>query len=623
MVQPRTPTSAAGGRPSTSTAMDVPHQNSTILPSDRRATGLSTASSAMSFGSIPSGTWDVSFHGSCPRCHHWHNKMTLRLSRLPGVYNGVRCEKCSYKWFGLGGNSTHTSLVSQQTRTLTFASDLSGYASTGSPGDATAGTSALVTRLHSMGALASPFITNCSVPQMPENDQEGEARPPSRLRAYMSPSSGRDASSLLSKHSSRSSRGRREQAQPPEQVDPASGPGQAQGDTGKDSPKTRGLTTRIKGKLKAVLFRLRQVKAIRRARRRASCNSVETSRATTTENSRPLSVSTKQSRHTNRQALPSQHNQTPTLPPQSPAEVAPGPLLRRQSAPEPGLQPRSLRSDLHGEDSYQKPFSLEKRPRDPQRDEHIHEIRRAKTIAAQRNRCECPVDCYCKRPTSSLIPDNPLTDRASLVGLDLAQPQGPYISRHSTDLAGIGSHFLSHHPNISETGFSMSSAGSVRGRSQSRRGRDPAWRRSNATWSSQTTTAYADSDAGSSTATRSSFPRSDLLHISNPLRARIPSPLASPTNPHGFLDDQDDHVPRRSESVSSADEEFHFADRSPDGIPSVSPIQEAASGGSARVSTISMSNDYDHEDERFRVSVDTHHSSSSQLHGPLNSHPVM
>lgn len=622
MVQPRTPTSAAGGRPSTSTAMDIPHQNSSILPSDRRATELSTASSAMSFGSIPSGTWDVSFHGSCPRCHHWHNKMTLRLSRLPGVYNGVRCEKCSYKWFGLGGNSTHTSLVSQQTRTLTFASDLSGYASTTSPGDATAGTSALVTRLHSMGALASPFITNCSVPQMPENDQEGEARPASRLRAYISPSSGRDASSLLSKHSSRSSRGRREQAQPPEQVDPASGPGQAQGDTGKDSPKIRGLTTRIKGKLKAVLFRLRQVKAIRRARRRASCNSVETSRATTTENSRPLSVSTKQSRHTNRQALPSQHNQTPILSPQSPAEAAPRPLLRRQSAPEPELQPRSLRSD-HGEHSYQKPFSLEKRPTDPQRDEHIQEIRRAKTIAAQRSRCECPVDCYCKRPTSSLIPDNPLTDRASLVGLDLAQPQGPYISRHSTDLAGIGSHFLSHHPNISETGFSMSSAGSVRGRSQSRRGRDPVWRRSNATWSSQTTTAYADSDAGSSTATRSSFPRPDLLNISNPLRARIPSPLASPTNPHGFLEDEDGHVPRRSESVSSVDEEFHFAERSPDGIPSVSPIQETASGGSARVSTISISNDYDHEDERFRVSVDTHHSSRSQLHGPLNSHPVM
>ncbi|OJD29888.1 serine threonine-protein kinase prp4 [Diplodia corticola] len=558
--------------------------------------------------------------------------MTLRLSRLPGVYNGVRCENCSYKWFGLGGNSTHTSLVSQQTRTLTFASDLSGYASTAPTGDATAGTSALVTRLHSMGALGSPFITNCSIPQMPEdNHEQVEARPPSRLRAYIPPSLGRHASSL-SKHSSRSSRARREQPQQSGQADPASHPGQAHQGTDKSGSKIRGLTTRVKGKLKAVLFRLRQVKAIRRARRRTSCQSVDTSRATTTENSRPLSVSPKESRSTNHQALPNQQGQASMSTPRSPAGIAPRALSRRQSAPEPGSQPRNFGSDRHGEEAYQKPFSLEKRPGDPESNERIQEIRRAKTISAQQTRCECSMDCYCKRPTSSLVPDNPLTDRDSLAGLDLAQSSGSHISRDSRDLIGIGSHFLNHHPNISEAGFSMSSAGSIRGRSQTRRGREISWRRSNATWGSQASTAYADSDAGSSTATRSSFPRSDLLHIATtPRRTHIPSPLASPTNLNGFLDHDNEHTPRRPESISSADEDYSLSERAPDGIPSVSPIQEAASGGSARVSTISMSSDYGYRGESVRVSIDApevggtgqSNYSSSQPHGPLNSHPAM
>ncbi|KAF4301398.1 hypothetical protein GTA08_BOTSDO11489 [Botryosphaeria dothidea] len=538
--------------------MDASRQNPRASAPDRRATNLSTASSAMSFGSLPSGTWDVRFHGSCPRCHHWHNKMTLRLSRLPGVYNGVRCENCSYKWFGLGGNSTHTSLVSQQTRTLTFASEFSGQASTGLSEDSNAGASTLITRLHSMSAVGSPFLTTCTVPQRQEDNHDqprDDQRPTSRLRAHLSSSSGRDTRPL-SKHSSRSSRNKKEHAQQADQAGPALGAAQTQEQATNDTPAIRGFP-KVKAKLKAILSRLRITKILRRARRRASCQSVNTTPATTTENN-------------------------------------------------------------------------------PERDAYIRGIRRAKTDAAQRDRCECPDDCHCKRPSSSLIPDNPLSDRASLYHLDLAQPSvEPRISRHSADLAHIGSHFLSQLPNISEPGLSVSSGGSIRGRSQSRRGRDNFWRRSNATWESSGTTAYTASEAGSSTPRRTSFQHQELLPVSNHLRPRVPSPLASPTNINGFLDGEEEQDRRRSGSVSSVDDDYQCSERAGDGIPSVSPIQETASGGSAAVSMISMDGHHAHEEERVGVSENvaeenedeeqshaSHRSSRSHLTGPLNSHPI-
>ncbi|KAL1630273.1 hypothetical protein SLS56_005098 [Neofusicoccum ribis] len=592
----------------------------------------------MSFGTLPTGTWDVRFHGSCPRCHHWHNRMTLRLSRLPGVYNGVRCENCSYKWFGLGGNSTHTSLVSQQTRTLTFASDFSGRASSGPPIDGSAGAATLITRLHSMSAVGSPYLTTCTVPQRqddnPDDQDHDDPRPTSRLRAHLSSSSGRD-NKPLSKNSSRSSRGKKEPPRPSDQAGLALGPGSTHEEGIDTASEKRSISERLRAKLRDILSRLRRVK--RRARRRASCHSMDTSRATTTENNRPLPISTKQPRHKDGQAQPSQQDQAVVPSPRSTGEpdvFVPRPPSRRQSAPEPRTS--NSRSDNHGDGAYQKPFSYEKQPSDPGRDEQIRAIRRAKTMAAQQSRCECPVDCYCKRPTSSLIPDNPLTDRASLYHLDLAQPSlETRISRHSEDLAYIGSHLnFSQIPNISEPGLSMSSNGSVRGRSQSRRGRENLWRRSNATWESQATTAYTDSDAGSSTARRSTFARQDLLPVATSPRPRVPSPLASPTNINGFTEGEDHG--RRSESVSSLDEDYQHSERATDGFPSVSPIQETASGGSAPVSMIFVDDDPVHDEDRLRISVDVpeegednaqpnhinYGPSSHQPGGPLSSHPI-
>ncbi len=75
--------------------------------------------------SIPSGSFEIKLHGSCPRCHHWHDKFLVRLSRRSQAYTRVSCQHCSRPMFGLGGNSTRTSLLSQYTRTGSNLSQLS------------------------------------------------------------------------------------------------------------------------------------------------------------------------------------------------------------------------------------------------------------------------------------------------------------------------------------------------------------------------------------------------------------------------------------------------------------------------------------------------------------------
>ena len=107
-------TSVPMSAPLPAPASQIPPGSHFIAPHLGRQ-GTESTTSSMPFSQVPVGSWDTSLHGSCPRCHHWHNKVTLRVSRNPGVFNGVRCEKCAHKWFGIGGNSTHTSLASQET----------------------------------------------------------------------------------------------------------------------------------------------------------------------------------------------------------------------------------------------------------------------------------------------------------------------------------------------------------------------------------------------------------------------------------------------------------------------------------------------------------------------------
>lgn len=66
---------------------------------------------------VPSGAFAIALHGSCSHCHHWHDRIRLHLSHRFQPFTLVRCHHCRGKWFGLGGDSTHISLLSQQTRT--------------------------------------------------------------------------------------------------------------------------------------------------------------------------------------------------------------------------------------------------------------------------------------------------------------------------------------------------------------------------------------------------------------------------------------------------------------------------------------------------------------------------
>ncbi len=59
---------------------------------------------------------DLPLHMTCCKCHHWHNKHKLHLSKDPDELMTARCEKCRHKMFGLGNNSTQSTFASQETQ---------------------------------------------------------------------------------------------------------------------------------------------------------------------------------------------------------------------------------------------------------------------------------------------------------------------------------------------------------------------------------------------------------------------------------------------------------------------------------------------------------------------------
>lgn len=75
-----------------------------------------SASTRSSQGSQTS-VFETTFHGACPRCHRWYHKVTLRLFKNPRKHKRFRCTnpRCRRLLFGLGGTSTQTTLVSQET----------------------------------------------------------------------------------------------------------------------------------------------------------------------------------------------------------------------------------------------------------------------------------------------------------------------------------------------------------------------------------------------------------------------------------------------------------------------------------------------------------------------------
>jgi DNA-directed RNA polymerase subunit M/transcription elongation factor TFIIS len=120
--------------------------------SSRRGTASSVSSDL--YQPLPVGHWLLRFHGSCPRCHHLHNavKIKVEVSHDDRKVNHVRCDKCRQKWLALGGrNSTQISLLS----TLTTTPD---------PVESEV-RNALINMVKSATAVASPVLSD--IPEVP------------------------------------------------------------------------------------------------------------------------------------------------------------------------------------------------------------------------------------------------------------------------------------------------------------------------------------------------------------------------------------------------------------------------------------------------------------------------
>ncbi|KAF2873947.1 hypothetical protein BDV95DRAFT_317228 [Massariosphaeria phaeospora] len=85
----------------------------------RRHHSVSTASSSK-YIPIPPGHYILPFHGSCPRCHHYHKAVEIRIKihEDPSRTSHIHCEACQAKWLSFGGHNTCISLLSTQTAEL-------------------------------------------------------------------------------------------------------------------------------------------------------------------------------------------------------------------------------------------------------------------------------------------------------------------------------------------------------------------------------------------------------------------------------------------------------------------------------------------------------------------------
>ena len=62
-----------------------------------------------------SWTANIPYHGSCPKCHHFHINHSFSFRIDPGTHTRLCCERCGHFMFGLGGTSIQSSLASVET----------------------------------------------------------------------------------------------------------------------------------------------------------------------------------------------------------------------------------------------------------------------------------------------------------------------------------------------------------------------------------------------------------------------------------------------------------------------------------------------------------------------------
>ncbi|KAH8728160.1 hypothetical protein GQ44DRAFT_769677 [Phaeosphaeriaceae sp. PMI808] len=85
------------------------------FPEIRQPVRRYTSSSNGTYSPLPPGRWTLDIHGNCPRCHHHHNSVQVKVKVTPDVshVSHVHCEKCNETWAAFGGrNTTRISLLS-------------------------------------------------------------------------------------------------------------------------------------------------------------------------------------------------------------------------------------------------------------------------------------------------------------------------------------------------------------------------------------------------------------------------------------------------------------------------------------------------------------------------------
>jgi hypothetical protein len=144
-------TSAPGERSARGASPDAPSRPLTPPGApwnfQRQFTGSSAGT--LSLSDFPPGYHKIRVHGSCPNCKHLHRTATIRISLNPLVFNGVRCENCHKRWFGIGGNSSHASFASVETLPREDWNDTP---------DHTALRDALLVNLRSLSAIGVPTL---------------------------------------------------------------------------------------------------------------------------------------------------------------------------------------------------------------------------------------------------------------------------------------------------------------------------------------------------------------------------------------------------------------------------------------------------------------------------------
>ena len=111
----------------------------------------------------------ITLHGSCASCHHWFNRSLITITPQASNAQIVCCTNCRKRFFGLGGNSTHTSFNSQST----IAQGPGKFASLTSPPSR---------RLHAISSFES--VNRAASPGIISSDESGLklARPGHPLR---------------------------------------------------------------------------------------------------------------------------------------------------------------------------------------------------------------------------------------------------------------------------------------------------------------------------------------------------------------------------------------------------------------------------------------------------------